>query len=218
MKLITAAALFAAVAGAVLAAPKAAEACTTTNTCHGLAHFQPSGVYDGVISGITTSRLTNNASPSDFITSELWAIDGFPLIFVEEGAITGMGGTRRWFWAERCPNGSGSVHYPSLGFSLGTKYTVKISYNGGGKYAVYRDGAFVNNSSTCHASSLFAAETGSETSANNNVSSGTDEGLQKRSASLGTWSSNWGGSTITQEAPETARWLVTYASLSFSAN
>jgi hypothetical protein len=217
--LATAVALVATTAATSLAIPTSAGACTISGTCHGLAHFHPSGVYDGGISAITTNRLTNNATPSDFITSELWAIDSSPspFAFVEAGAITGYGGSRRWFWAERCPDGSGSLHSTGLAFSLGTTYNAKISYNSGGKYANYRDGAFVANSATCHNSTLVNLETGSETSANNNVSSGTDDGLQKRSASLGTWSYNWGGSTITQEAPETASWIVQYGSLRFSA-
>jgi hypothetical protein len=95
--------------------------------CHNRGSFSDPNERQGVqYQCETTNRLTNNATPSDFITSELWLVDSTypnPFAFVEAGAITGYGGSRRWFWAERCPNGSGSLHNTGLGFSLGSTYT-----------------------------------------------------------------------------------------------
>jgi len=208
-------------AACVLAAPQRASACSISSHCYAQAQFFPSGTYTGGSVDITTSRLTNNASAGDLITSELWIVDEILTPkFVEEGAITGRNGSRRWFWAEQCVVNNYSFHDTSLGFTLGATYGTKISYNSGGKWAVYRDGGFVNNSATCHASSAAIMEAGAESTSNVDVVSGDGNTLKKRGSDNVTWSFNWGGATIVHDSPMSAGWVSggQYAHLTYSEN
>jgi hypothetical protein len=205
----------------VLAAPQRASACSISSHCYAQAQFYPSGVYTGGSVDITTSRLTNNATPGDIITSELWIVDEILTPkFVEEGAITGRNGSRRWFWAEQCVANGYSFHDTSLGFLLGTLYGTKISYNSGGKWAVYRNGGFVANSATCHGSSAAIMEAGAESTSNVNVVTGDGSTLKKRGSDNVTWSFNWGGATIVHDAPMSAGWVAgqQYAYVTYSEN
>jgi hypothetical protein len=68
----------------------------------------------------------------------------------------------------------------SFGFSLGTTYGTKISFNGGGKWPVYRNGGFVNNSATCHGSSAPEMQAGGESTSNADVLTGDGNNLMKR--------------------------------------
>jgi hypothetical protein len=208
-------------AACVLAAPQRASACSISSHCYAQAQFFPSGVYTGGSVDITTTRLTNNASAGDLITSELWIIDEILTPrFIEEGAITGRNGSRRWFWADQCSAGNYSFHDTSLGFSLGTTYGTKISYNSGGKWAVYRNGGFVNNSATCHGSSAQEMQAGAESTSNVDVVSGDGNTLKKRGSDNVTWSFNWGGSSIFYNSPMFASWVSggQYAHLTYSEN
>jgi hypothetical protein len=221
MRVIGIAAAATLAAACALVAPHRALACAQPagQHCYAQAQFFPSGTYTGGSVDITTSRLTNNATPSDLITSELWIVDEILTPkFVEEGAITGRNGSRRWFWAEQCVTNGYSFHDTSLGFSLGTTYGTKISYNSGGKWAVYRNGAFVNNSATCHGSSAAIMEAGAESTSNVDVVTGDGNTLKKRGSDNVTWSFNWGGATIVHDAPMSAGWVTQYAHLTYSEN
>ncbi|HYZ78259.1 MAG TPA: hypothetical protein VE596_12885 [Gaiellaceae bacterium] len=201
--------------------PGRAAACSQSSHCHAEADFFPVGTYTGGFVNITTTRLTNNATPSDIVTSELWIIDErLTPKFVEEGAITGRNGSRRWFWADQCSPSSYSFHDTSLGFALGTQYGTKISYNGGGKWAVYRNGGFVNNSATCHGSTAQEMQAGGESTSNANVLTGDGNNLQKRGSDNVSWSYNWGGADVFGNAPMTASWVSgqQYAHLTYGEN
>jgi hypothetical protein len=195
--------------------------CSASNHCYGIADWLPGGTYDGVRTNITTTRLQNNGQPSDAITSEVWLIDSLSQngSWVESGAVTGYGGTRRWYWAEECVGGGFQFHAVGLSFSLGTTYEAKISWNTGGKYAVYRNGSFIQNTQTCHTTPMVEGEAGSESFTNTNIVSGTAASLAKRGASSGSWSSNWGGATIVQDHPPmSSSWITQYAKVQYSEN
>lgn len=202
-----------------LVAAPAATACSLSSHCYGIADWDPSGTYTGGLAYITETRISNLGSSDDFVTAELWVVDSAAnLKWVEQGIISGRGGTARWFWADSCGLGSFSVHYPSLSISAGATYATKISYNSGGKWAVYRDGNFVNNSSTCHGSTADLMQAGTESTHNSNVVSGTATTLQKRGSDNTTWSYNWGSAVISADSPVTASWITQYASVQFSEN
>jgi hypothetical protein len=203
-----------------LATASDAQACSLGSHCHAIANWDPSGTFDGGLSQLTTSRLTNNGSSDDFVTSELWVIDSFGNFkWVEEGAIAGRNGSRRWFWAESCSLFDFDFHSTTLSFTLGTLYAAKISYSGNGYWGVYRDGSQLTGGRNCHGSTADGMQTGSESTHNAQVVSGTAINLQKRASSSGSWSYNWGGSTFgPPDSPMTGGWLTQYQALWYSEN
>jgi hypothetical protein len=195
--------------------PSPAAACSQSAPCHGEAAWNPSGSYTGVLADITATRMTTVTS-SDWVMANLWLItDEVDSGWIENGIIRGYGGGVRWFAAEQCPRNRGAQVYNQDPVSLGTTYESKISFNVN-SWAMYRNGQFLANSSTCHNIYVDFAEAGGESTHTSNTLTGTNARLQKRGG--GTWSSNWGGSWIVTESNMTASWITTWASVRYAQN
>lgn len=211
---------------AALLSPGVASACVFSPTsahCYGSAIWSTAGTYAGGLSNVKASRLTVPSGASNFATSELWigtnnwTGGSSGQSWVEEGIERNEAGQLYWFWAEQSPQTPFARHVTSLAVSLDTVYEAKSTYNNGNKYAVYRNGSFVSNTTTTHALYTHYFSSGTESTSNSNQITGTATGFQKKGAS-GTWSFNWGGATIRQDAPVIASWITQYASMSFSEN
>ncbi len=216
----------AAAALAVLAAPGAARA-SCSGHCYGEIDYYPSAVT-GALAAIATSRLSEPTPAQRFATSEMWVCDWSAYVacntWVESGQLVGIGLTgsatgRRWFWEERPGTGCGNPSIHTGGFPYapdGTRRTVKVSYNGGGKWAVYLGGSFVGNSSVCHAATSNNIALGTETTDSAASVRGNANTFQKRSTG-GTWSYGWPGTGRTQVTPAWATWQPD-GSLSYGSN
>lgn len=183
--------------------------CSWTAHCWGVARWVPAtSGYTGVFADIKTTNLRSDAvgSCNRFSNATMWRID-FPnnLNWIEAGWTIGYrhpsadvpGCGLALYWAEKPTCGNYKEHYGNMPVpSYGTYYGIKISENGGGKWAVYVNGVFKGNSAACYEYDVGAAEVGYEiTDDNGLVNGGRGLNLQKRGSS-GTWSYQWGGSYV----------------------
>ena len=184
--------------------------------------------YTGGLAKITASRLTAVDS-NHFATAELWVNTNgtWDQSWVEEGLHIGhrfsdSGTALAWFYAEQDLTGTLAGYKEtetSLSVSLGTSYNAKISYNGGNKWAFYRDGAFIANSTTNHANGTGQLQAGAESTADGNTITGTAETFQKRGSDNVSWSYHWPGSGVqNNNPPVTASWINVDDAVRFSQN
>jgi len=182
---------------------------------YGTARWSPSGVYDGVRANLRVTRIGLSTNSNNFINADLWVLPD-ATNWVEQGANRKDDAPFRWFWAEGCGT-TYAEHYPAVSTFVNSTYESKISWNVN-SWAIYRDGAFLANSSTCHFYEIYQAHTGTESELSNNVITGTSTVLEKRAASNKVWSSNWGGATLRQDPPTSVSWTTLYGGISFSLN
>lgn len=206
--------LIAAVA-AVIATGVGSGIASGAPCCYGTANWTPSGTYTGGLSSLTASSFSQSAG-SDHVVGTIWVLTSASE-FVEQGIGLDQQNGLHWYWAElsNCGSGTYQEHITALSVSYNTAYNSKISYNTGGKWAVYRNGSFVSNSTTCHSTTVHSASTGLEASLSGDTGSGTSASLQKRGSDGVTWSYNWGGATL-QQTNASASWITQYASLNWS--
>jgi len=200
-------------------AESATAACTTPVHCHAVASWDTSGTYSGALAFITAQRL--DLASGDHVLGALWVYPGSrDLDWVEQGISRNQVHGLHWYWAEAngCVFGGYQAHVTNLPTILGPNYASKISHNGLGKWASYRDGDFVGNSAACYTNTLGGADTGLETSSSTgaNTALGTSSSLQKRGGS-GVWSYNWGGATLDVDPGTSASWITQYSSLNWSS-
>ena len=217
--------------------PAAQGSCGGAVRCYARAVFIPSGNYTGGLASINASRLTFSGGGT-FSTTEMWVCD--PQLFAGSDCNTWVEaghtiGTRSvgsdtsltGFWAEQdgggCNNALYVEHYPSSisSVTLGASYNYKISFNGSFRFAVYRNGSFVDNSAACHDTPMSAMMTGLESNATGNQITATSSNLQKRNSDNTTWSYNWGGSVrenIPAGGPEHSSWITPDASIQYGQN
>lgn len=220
----------AALAPAVVAPPAEANVCMPNppyDRCYAITDWTPAfpSPYTGAIAYIKTSQLVTPSPNTDFATSELWVCTQITPCaqWVESGVIHGVSPVDpdpplSWFWAEQNRIGQFIEHYAGLpGFSFGTTYAVKISYNGGDKFAVYRDGAFLANSTPQQPLPASVLQAGTENTRDGNLVSGSASCLQKRHSDNTSWSYLWSGATILETNPPltSAGWIEQYKSLWF---
>ena len=185
----------------------------TAGCCYGTAEWSPAGTYTGGLAALRASSF-GLGSGSPFVVAPVWVLTSSSE-WVEQGLGRDPSHGLHWYWAESSNCAGYQEHFPGLSTSYSTSYNSKISYNNGGKWAVYRNGSFVANSSTCHNSTVYHAATGIEASVSGDTGSGSSVSLQKRGSDGVTWSYNWGGATLLQSSAS-ASWISQYASLNWS--
>jgi len=216
---------------AFAAASSAQASCSGYFRCYGQVDFVPSGSYTGGLAYITATRLSSGSS--HFATAELWVcgpnIWGDCNTWVESGLTVGIrqnssATALTGFWAEQpgggCAGGMYAEHYPASlsSASLGAAYATKISFNGGFRFAVYRNGSFIDNSVACFDVPVARMFAGTETDDTSSKSTGSATNLQKRNSDNATWSYNWGGSTLFQQGIGWVQWSSQYASANYGTN
>lgn len=223
--------LIAGLAGAFFASP--AAACTDPNHCYAVAKWDlvrfVGPTYTGALAYIKTEHLVTPTPSSDLATNQLWVgTNGAFGTFVETGVIHGAvlnpDESRtdiRWFWGEKygpAPN-EYLFHSRNLpGFAYNATYAAKISFSGNGYFGVYRDGAFLANSTPNHYPPVSTMDAGTEHTSNG-ISSGSASCLQKRHSDNTSWSYTWNDNTTGAEILEThppatdAGWIQQYRSL-----
>jgi hypothetical protein len=202
--LVVAIALFALGPKDIPGTPAVAFACDFTSHCHGATRWSPANSNDAAIAAITTYDLGVGDQCTEAATSELWEgtdSAGFTY-WVESGAEHGehndlsCGSGLQWFWADNRPTYGYNEHYTGT-FTLNTKYTVKIAFDGCSygvcTWEIDRNGSNVgfSNSNPCCSTAMQA---GAETTTNSVYDYGEATGLQKRIN--GTWSYNWPGAAV----------------------
>lgn len=229
------AAVVAASGASLIITGRADALCDTgANRCFGRANFNPATAYTGGVAFLYAIQLTP-VSPIHFSQQEMWVCTdgavGAPCqsSFVETGWKVGMrfngdpGTKLNWFWAARVTSppagcaGYWETFYDRLPQPvLGQTIAAKISFNGGNKWAVYRDGAWGYNAICQKGTTTYRMSVGGETSYDLASISGTATSLQKRSTDNQTWSYNWTGSTTQTMAPfSQVYWQGSYSYLRF---
>jgi hypothetical protein len=159
----------------------------------------------------------------DFGNCYTWVEAGMTIGCREGSSGTGL----TWFWAEWQEQGAGCdqmyhEHYnANWTVNLGTQYADKISYNGGYKWAIYKDGVWLANSAPCHQNTTDLMEAGGEISNSGSQVTATSTNLKKRGADGVTWTNNWGGSHRYATGPfdnPSTKWLIVDQAIQYVAN
>jgi len=188
--------------------------------CYGIISWYPNGTYTGGSALIETSKLGPQSS-SQFSANRIFVCDLNPHCYwgVEEGWGIGArqnpdipGTSLAYYWADTPFTGCANYMEHYAGYPtpiLGQAHRFKISNNGNGSWEVFFDGTAIAASTRCHDYSSGAMEAGGEITTATNTDDGESYDLQKRGAN-GSWTYNWGGSTLYCTGPFYIAWVQTY--------